>query len=44
MKLSLRWRDANGVGAAGADGAARGGLAALVKAYLDGGEVVVAAA
>lgn len=41
---SLWWGDADGVGAAGADGAAGGGLGALVEADLDGGEVVVAAA
>ena len=40
----LGWGDADGVGAAGADGAAGGGLGALVEADLDGGEVVVAAA
>jgi len=36
-------RDADGVGAAGADGAARSGLAALVQADFDGSEIVVAA-
>ena len=37
-----RW-DADGVGAAGTDGTAGGGTAALAQADLDGGEVVVAA-
>ena len=37
------WRgDADGVGAAGADGAAGDGLGLLVHADFDGGEVVVA--
>jgi len=40
----LWWGDADGVGPAGADGTAGGGLGALVEADLDGGEVVVAAA
>ena len=35
--------DADGVGAAGADGSAGGGLAAFVQADFDGGEIVVAA-
>lgn len=35
--------DADGVGSAGADGAAGGGLAGFVEADFDGGEVVVAA-
>ncbi len=39
------WRgDANGVGSAGADGAARGGVEGFVEADFYGGEVVVAAA
>ena len=41
---ALRWRDADGVGAAGADGAAWGWLELFVEADFDGGEVVVAAA
>jgi hypothetical protein len=40
----LGWGYADGVGAAGADGAAWGGLGALVEADFDGGEVVVATA
>ncbi|MCU1291516.1 MAG: hypothetical protein JWP08_366 [Bryobacterales bacterium] len=35
--------DADGVGAAGADGTAWGGLGALVEADFDRGEIVVAA-
>jgi hypothetical protein len=42
--LSLRRGNADGVGAAGPDGAAGGGLAGFVQADLDRGEVVVAAA
>jgi len=42
--VMVLWRwDADGVGAAGTDGTAGGGTAALVQADLDGGEVVVAA-
>ena len=41
---ALRRRNANGVGAAGADGAAWGWLELFVEADFDGGEVVVAAA
>jgi hypothetical protein len=40
----LRWDDADGVGAAGADGAAADGLEGLVHADLDCGEIVIAAA
>jgi hypothetical protein len=40
----LWWSDADGVCAAGTDGAAWGRLGALVEADLDGGEVVVATA
>jgi hypothetical protein len=40
----LRRGDADGVGAAGADGAARGRLAGFIQADFDGGEIVVAAA
>jgi hypothetical protein len=39
----LGWGDADGVGSAGADGAAVGGLELLGEADFDGGEVVVAA-
>ena len=41
---ALRWGDANGVGPAGSDGAAVGGLESFVEADFDGGEEVVAAA
>jgi len=41
---ALRRRDADGVGAAGADGAAGGGLEVFVETDFDGGEIVVAAA
>lgn len=45
MFAARLWRsDADGVGSAGADGAAWGGLGVLVEADLDGGKVVVAAA
>src|SRR5271170_730483 len=39
----LGWRDADGVGSAGADGPAVGGLELLGEADFDGGEVIVAA-
>jgi hypothetical protein len=39
----LGWGDADGVGSAGADGAARGGLELFGEADFNGGEEVVAA-
>jgi hypothetical protein len=44
MSTDLRRGDADGVGAAGADRAARGRLAGFIQADFDGGEIVVAAA
>ena len=45
LQLTKLWRwDADGVGSAGADGAAVGGVEGLVQTDFDGGEVVVAAA
>lgn len=41
---ALRRRDANGVGAAGADRATGAGLADFIQADFDGSEVVVTAA
>ena len=41
--MLTRWRDADGVGAAGADGAAGDGVQSLIEADFDGGEVVVSA-
>ncbi len=40
----MRWDDADGIGAAGADGAAADGSEGLVHADLDGCQIVVAAA
>ena len=40
----MRWRNPNGVGAAGADRAAGGGVELLVETYFNCSEVVVAAA
>ena len=40
---ALRWRDADGVGAAGTDGAAACRLKGLAEADFDRGEVVAAA-
>ena len=42
--LPLRWRDPDGVCAAGADGAAGGWVELLVETDFDGSEVVVATA
>ena len=42
-RIALRWRDADGVGSAGADAAAWGWAGAFVEADFDSGEVVVAA-
>jgi hypothetical protein len=43
-RLALGWSDADGVGAAGAEGSAANGLEGFAHADLDCGEVVVAAA